>query len=64
MGSITSYQRVISTGVKRVTFENPDKGQKAALKDSILAIGMASVGGACGVETTGGRPKRRNTELI
>jgi len=45
MGSLTSYQRVISARVKRMTFEDPDKCQKTALQDPILMIGMASVGG-------------------
>jgi hypothetical protein len=41
-----------------MTFENPDHGQKTTFQDSILEIGMASIGGTCGIETTGRRPKR------
>jgi hypothetical protein len=58
MVSASSYQRVVSAGVKRMTFENPDKGQPATFEDSILLKGMASISRASRVKTTGRQAKR------
>ncbi len=60
----SSYERIVAARMKGVAFEEPDQGQVSPFEYPVFFKGVAGIGGAGGIKTTGRRPKRGKESLI